>query len=108
METRLFEVKELHVPVISMNMYKTHGPNNFSIAFLQKCWTGVKEDVMEFFQQFYFFFFVGGGGRERLLRGASIHILFLLSQKKKNGEVCTINMRDYQSISLVGSFYKIL
>ena len=74
---------------------KAPGPNGFTIAFFDKCWSVVEKDVMDFFDYFHWHFVF-----ER-----SINALFLtLIPKKCN----VVNIKDLCPINLVVSVYKLL
>ena len=72
---------------------KVPGPGNFTIAFFQKCWSVVKNDVMAFFDHFH-----RSSEFER-----SLNASFLSLIPKKNN---ALNIKDFRPISLVGSVYK--
>ena len=72
---------------------KVPGPDNFTIAFFQKCWSVVKNDVMAFFDHFH-----RSSEFER-----SLNASFLSLIPKKNN---ALNIKDFRPISLVGNVYK--
>ena len=72
---------------------KVPGPDNFTIAFFQKCWSVVKNDVMAFFDHFH---------RSSEFE-QSLNASFLSLIPKKNN---ALNIKDFRPISLVGSVYK--
>ena len=74
---------------------KAPGPNGFTIAFFDKCWSVVEKDVMDFFDYFHW----------HSVFERSINALFLtLIPKKCN----VVNIKDLCRISLVVSVYKLL
>jgi hypothetical protein len=50
---RDFEESEVWEVMRDLNGDKTPDPNRFSMAFFQKCWEVLKEDIMEVFKEFY-------------------------------------------------------
>ena len=92
---RVFEEDEVFSVLKSMNGNETPGPDGFTIAFFQKCWGVIKEDVMRFLHEFHM-----GGTFEKSLNASFIALV----PKKPSAS----NIEDFSPISLVGSFYKIL
>ena len=74
---------------------KAPGPDGFTMAFFQKCWSVVEIDVMAFFDHFH-----RSTEFER-----SLNASFLSLIPKKNN---ALNIKDFRPISLVGSVYKLL
>ena len=74
---------------------KAPGPDGFTMAFFQKCWSVVEIDVMAFFDHFH-----RSTEFER-----SLNASFLSLIPKKNN---ALNIKDFRPISLVGSIYKLL
>ena len=74
---------------------KAPGPDGFTMAFFQKCWSVVENDVMAFFDHFH-----RSSKFER-----SLNASFLALIPKKNN---ALNIRDFRPISLVSSVYKLL
>ena len=83
-------VKVLH----EMEGDKAPGPDGFTMAFFQKCWSVVEKDVMAFAH------FHRSSAFER-----SLNASFLSLIPKKNN---VLNIKDFRPISLVGSVYKLL
>ena len=74
---------------------KALGPNGFTMAFFQKCWSVVEKDVMDVFDYFH----------QHSVFERSMNASFLtLIPKKCN----VVNIKDFRPISLVGSVYKLL
>ena len=71
------------------------GPDGFIMAFFQNCWSVLKQDVMVFFADFH----------SQCIFEKSLNATFLCLIPKK---VNAINIKDFCSISLVGSLYKLL
>ena len=74
---------------------KAPGPDGFTMAFFQKCWSVVEVDVMAVFEHFHRYSVF-----ER-----SLNASFLTLIPKKNN---AIDVKDFRPISLVGSVYKLL
>jgi hypothetical protein len=74
---------------------KAPGPDGFTMAFFQSCWTVVKNDIMAVFSEFY--------RRQQLVK--NLNVTFVTSVPKKADAV---EMKDFRPISLVGGMYKIL
>ena len=71
------------------------GPDGFTMAFFQKCWSVVEVDVMAVFEHFH---------RYSVFEW-SLNASFLSLIPKKNN---AIDVKDFRPISLVGSVYKLL
>ena len=74
---------------------KATGPNGFTIAFFDKCWSVVKKDVMDFFDYFHW----------HSMFEQSINASFLTLIPKMSN---VVNIKDFRPISLLGSVYKLL
>ena len=74
---------------------KAPGPNGFTKAFFQKCWSVLEQDVMAFFTDFH----------SQCIFEKSLNATFLCLIPKK---VNAINIKDFCPISLVGNLYKLL
>ncbi|RVW54239.1 LINE-1 reverse transcriptase-like [Vitis vinifera] len=48
-----FSEEEIHSALMEMNGDKAPGPDGFTMAFWQRCWVIVKEEVLEMFKEFY-------------------------------------------------------
>ena len=92
---REFSKEEVIQVLIEMEGDKAPGPNGFTMAFFQKCWRVVEEDVMAVSVHFHRYSMF-----ERSLSAS-----FLTLIPKKNN---AINVKDFRPISLVGSVYKLL
>ena len=92
---RVFEEDEVFSAINSMNGDKAPGPDGFIIAFFQKCWGVIKEDVMRFLHEFHM-----EGSFEKSLNASFIALV----PKKRSAS----NIEDFSPISVVGSLYKIL
>jgi hypothetical protein len=74
---------------------KSLGPDGFTMAFFQKCWSMIEKDLLGFFDEFY----------DQGTFAYSLNATFVtLIPKKRNA----VNIRDFRPISLIGSIYKIL
>ena len=74
---------------------KALGPNGFTMAFFQKCWSVVEKDVMDVFDYFH---------RHSVFEWSMNASFLTLIPKKCNA----VNIKDFRPISLVGSVYKLL
>ena len=74
---------------------KAPGPDGFTMAFFQKCWSVVEIDVMAFFDHFH-----RSTEFERFLNASFLSLI-----PKKNN---SLNIKDFRPISLVGRIYKLL
>ena len=74
---------------------KAPGPDGFTMAFFQKCWSVIEVDVMGFFDEVYHYCKF-----EQSLNASFIALI----PKKQNAS----NIRDFRPISLIGSIYKLL
>ena len=92
---REFSKEEVIQVLIEMEGDKAPGPNGFTMAFFQKCWSVVEVDVMAVFVHVHRYSVF-----ERSLNAS----FFTLIPKKNNA----IDVKDFRPISLVGSVYKLL
>ena len=92
---RAFLKEEVVQVLQEMEGDKAPGPDGFTMAFFQKCWSVVEKDVMAFFDHFH----------RSLEFEQSLNASFLSLIRKKNN---ALNIRDFWPISLVGSVYKLL
>ena len=90
-----FSVEKVQIVVFGLNGDKAPELDGFTLAFWQFCWDIVKHEVMGFFAEFHSF-----GRFER-----SLNSTFIVLIPKKGG---TDDLKDFRTISLVGSLYKIL
>ena len=92
---REFSKEEVFQVLMEMKGDKAPGPDGFTMAFFQKCWRVVEEDVMAVFVHYHRYSVF-----ER-----SLNASFLTLIPKKNN---AINVKDFQPITSVGSVYKLL
>ena len=92
---RDFSKEEVVKVLQEMEGDKAPGPDRFTMAFLQKCWSVVEKDVMAFFDNFH----------RSLEFERSLNASFLSSIPKKNN---ALHIKDFRRISLVGNLYKLL
>uniref|UniRef100_A0A2N9GN59 Reverse transcriptase domain-containing protein n=1 Tax=Fagus sylvatica TaxID=28930 RepID=A0A2N9GN59_FAGSY len=92
---RRFERDEVLQVVKDLQGDKAPGPDGFTMAFFQKCWPVLEEDIMGFFGEVHTYCKF-----ERSLNASFIALI----PKKQNAT----NIRDFRPISLIGSVYKIL
>ena len=74
---------------------KAPGPDGFTMAFFQSCWSTVKIDVMNVFHVFH----------AHAVFEKSLNAIFLALIPKKFD---VVDVQDFHSISLVGGMYKII
>uniref|UniRef100_A0A2N9HPF7 Endonuclease/exonuclease/phosphatase domain-containing protein n=1 Tax=Fagus sylvatica TaxID=28930 RepID=A0A2N9HPF7_FAGSY len=92
---RQFDKEEVLQVVKDLQGDKAPGPDGFTMAFFQKCWSVLEADVMGFFDEVYHYCKF-----ERSLNASFIALI----PKKQNAS----NIRDFRPISLIGSVYKLL
>ena len=90
-----FGEDEVLEAVRCMSGDKAPGPDGFTMAFYQACWGVVKTDVMRVMHHFHQY---GAFAK-------SLNATFVVLIPKKAG---AIEMKDFRTISLVGSMYKII
>ena len=83
-----FTEEEVFEAVKHMNGDKAPGPDGFSLAFFQACWTTLKADLMQVFHQFH----------EHGTFEKSINATFIALIPKKPG---AMEMKDFRPISLI-------
>ena len=92
---RSFEEDEVFRVVQDFNGDKAPGPDGFSMAFFQSCWSLLKTDIIQVFHNFH----------AHLVFEKSLNATFLALIPKKNDAV---DIKDFRPISLVGGLYKII
>jgi hypothetical protein len=92
---RKFDREEVLQVVKDLQGDKALGPDGFTMAFFQKCWSVLEEDIMGFFEEVHTYCKF-----ERSLNASFIALI----PKKQNAT----NIRDFRPISLIGSVYKLL
>ena len=92
---RPFEEEEVFGVVSGFNGDKSPGPDGFSIAFFQSCWSILKSDIMAVLHNFH----------EQVVFERSLNVSFLALIPKKADAV---EVKDFRPISLVGGIYKII
>ena len=92
---REFEREEIIAALWEAEGDKAPGPDGFTMAFFQKCWSVIGEDVMAFFVDFH----------RQCIFEKSLNATFLCLIPKK---INVVNIKDFRPISLVGSLYKLL
>uniref|UniRef100_A0A2N9J2H5 Reverse transcriptase domain-containing protein n=1 Tax=Fagus sylvatica TaxID=28930 RepID=A0A2N9J2H5_FAGSY len=90
-----FEKEEVLQVVKDLQGDKAPSPDGFTMAFFQKCWSVIEDDVMGFFDEVH-----THCKFERSLNTSFIALI----PKKQNAT----NIRDFCPISLIGSVYKLL
>jgi len=92
---REFEEDEIWAVIQNFKGDKAPGPDGFSMAFFQKCWEILKEDIFAVLKEFYF-----TGKFEKSLNATFVSLI-----PKKAGAV---DIKDFRPISLIGGMYKII
>ena len=92
---RPFDEEEVHGVITGFNVDKAPSPNGFSMAFFQSCWSVLKKEIMEVFQNFH----------TQAIFEKSLNIAFLALIPKK---VDVLEIKDFQPFNLVGGNYKII
>ena len=90
---RPFEEDEVFGVVSGFNGDKSPGPDGFSMAFFQSCWSILKSDIMAVVHNFH----------EQAVFERSLIISFLALIPKKSD---VVEVKDFRPISLVGGMYK--
>ena len=84
---RLFDEEEVYGVITGFNVDKAPGPNGFSMAFFQSCWSVLKKETMEVFQSFH----------TQAVFEKSLNIAFLALTPKK---VDVLEIKDFLPLSL--------
>ena len=84
---RPFDEEEVHGVITGFNVDKAPGPNGFSMAFFQSCWSVLKKEIMEVFQNFH----------TQAIFERSLNIAFLALTPKK---VDVLEIKDFLPLSL--------
>ena len=92
---RPFSEEEVFNVVKNFNGDKSPGPDGYSMAFYQACWSIIGREVMDVCNEFY----------DQGIFEKSINATFICLIPKKPGAV---ELKDFRPISLVGSVYKIM
>jgi hypothetical protein len=92
---RVFEEQEVWEVVQEMNGDKAPGPDGFSMAFFQKCWTVLKQDFRAVFSEFH-----NSCHFERSLNATFVSLI----PKKADA----VEIKDFRPISLVGGVNKMI
>jgi hypothetical protein len=92
---RDFEEQEVLEVVRDLNGDKAPGPDGFTMAFFQKCWGVLKQDIMAVFSEFH----------NSCQFEKSFNVTFVSPIPKKADAV---DVKDSRPISLVGGVYKLI
>ena len=92
---RPFSEEEVFNVVKNFNGDKSPGPDGYSMAFYQACWSTVGSEVMDVCNEFY----------DQGIFEKSLNATFICLIPKKPAAV---ELKDFRPISLVGSVYKIM
>ena len=90
-----FSEDEVFSAFSSLGGDKAPSPEGFTLAFWQKCWDVVKDEVLGFFGDFY----------ELSCFKRSLNATFVVLVPKKGGAK---ELKDFRPINLVGGLYKLL
>ncbi|XP_028091915.1 uncharacterized protein LOC114292208 [Camellia sinensis] len=90
-----FTAQEVWAAVTECDGNKAPGPDGFNLACIQKNWKVMKDEVMQFMQEFY--------ANGKLAKGLNSSFITLVSKKEN-----VVELVDFRPISLVNSIYKIL
>uniref|UniRef100_A0A2N9F7Q3 Reverse transcriptase domain-containing protein n=1 Tax=Fagus sylvatica TaxID=28930 RepID=A0A2N9F7Q3_FAGSY len=90
---RPFDENEIYDVVKGFNGDKAPGPDGFSLAFFQQCWSVVRSKVLAVCQEFH----------EHCHFERSLNATFVSLIPKKHG---ADEIKDFRPISLVGGMYK--
>ncbi|RVW53160.1 LINE-1 reverse transcriptase-like [Vitis vinifera] len=93
-----FSEDEIHSALMEMNGDKAPRPDGFTMAFWQRCWVLVKEEVLDLFKEFY----------EQSAFIKSINNTFLVLLPKKGGGGGAEDLGDFRPINLLRGLYKLL
>lgn len=74
---------------------KAPGPDGYTMAFFQKSWCFIKEDILAAFNFFH--------QNCQMVRSCNASFIALIPKKKG-----VVELKDYRPISLIGSVYKLL
>ncbi|XP_028115979.1 uncharacterized protein LOC114313761 [Camellia sinensis] len=89
-----FSEKEIWDAVKECEGNKALGPNGFNLACYQRCWTVMKDEVVQVMKEFHL--------NEKLAKGVNSSFISLIPKD------CSIGLTNFRPISLVSSVYKIL
>jgi hypothetical protein len=92
---RPFDENEIIDVVKGFNGDKAPGPDGFSLAFFQQCWSVVRSEVVAVCQDFH----------EHCQFERSLNTTFVSLIPKKHG---ADEIKDFRPISLVGGMFKII
>ena len=90
-----FEKEEIIAALWEAKGDKAPSPDDFTMAFFQKCWCVLEKEILTFFADFH----------KECIFEKSLNATFLCLIPKK---LSAVNIRDFCPISLVGSLYKLL
>uniref|UniRef100_A0A2N9H4G3 Reverse transcriptase domain-containing protein n=1 Tax=Fagus sylvatica TaxID=28930 RepID=A0A2N9H4G3_FAGSY len=90
-----FETKEVVQVVKDLQGDKAPGPDGFTMAFFQQCWSVIGGDVMNFFTEVH--------SQCKFEKSFNAFFIALIPKKQNASNIC-----DFRPISLIGSVYKLL
>ena len=86
---------EVHTTLMEMNEDRAPGPDDFTVAFWQRCWDFAKEEILDMFKEFH----------EHSSFLKSLNNDFLILIPNKSG---VEDLGDFRPISLLGGLYKLM
>ncbi|XP_075497741.1 uncharacterized protein LOC142534974 [Primulina tabacum] len=92
---RPFSEEEIRGAVLECDGAKAPGPDGFTLAFYQKSWDTIKDDLLKVFGEFY---------DDGIVNGKTNETYICLIPKKKDAT----KIKDFRPISLITNLYKIL
>ncbi|CAL5336186.1 unnamed protein product [Camellia sinensis] len=90
-----FSEAEIWAAIQDCDGNKAPGPDGFNLHCIQKCWSIMKGDFMQLFQEFH--------RNGKLAKGVNSSFITLIPKKKN-----PLDLSDFRPISLVSSIYKVL
>ncbi|CAL5361639.1 unnamed protein product [Camellia sinensis] len=90
-----FSEAEIWAAIQDCDGNKAPGPDGFNLHCIQKCWSIMKGEFMQLFQEFH--------RNGKLAKGVNSSFITLIPKKKN-----PLDLSDFRPISLVSSIYKVL
>lgn len=90
-----FSEAEIWAAIQDCDGNKAPGPDGFNLYCIQKCWSIMKGEFMQLFQEFH--------RNGKLAKGVNSSFITLIPKKKN-----PIDLSEFRPISLVSSIYKVL
>ncbi|XP_071689201.1 uncharacterized protein [Rutidosis leptorrhynchoides] len=90
-----FSVQEIHEAILECGSTKAPGPDGFNMRFFKKHWDIIKTELVDAIMWFW--------DKEEISRGCNASFVTLIPKKND-----PLGLGDFRSISLIGSYYKII